>query len=335
MENSTIGTIKNEKLLKPANGMLVLIINIVLIVVSVLGIIFGHSMLARAGGPIYVVILIASYTYIGIICWLLFFGLKLLKPNEAYVFTLFGNYYGTLKKEGLYFIHPFVTAFNPTYVAFQGDATKAKSGLSAADKELQSRTKKISTKVQTLDNPIQKINDLLGNPINIGIVVIWKVVNPTWAVFNVENFKRYLSIQADSVLRNVVRKYPYDISSDGDEKSLRGSSLKIAETLKAEIQEKVEFAGIEIQEAKITTLAYSPEIAAAMLQRQQASAIIDARKMIVEGAVGMVQLALEKLKEEGTVELDEERKATMISNLMVVLCANKETQPVVNSGSLY
>lgn len=330
--NKSVGS---EKLLKPSNGIFVLIINIAVIIASIFSIIFGHIKVEGGGGAIYVTMLVIGYTYIGIVSWILFSGLKLLKPNESYVFTLFGKYYGTLKKEGLFFINPFVTAFNPTYIDPQTAAAKAKSGMSATEKELQSRTKKISTKVQTLDNPIQKINDLLGNPIDIGIVVIWRVTNPTQAVFNVENFKRYLSIQADSVLRNVVRSYPYDISADGDEKSLRASSLEIADRLKAEIQAKVEFAGIEIQEAKITSLAYSTEIAAAMLQRQQASAIIDARKMIVEGAVGMVQHALDKLKEEGTVELDEERKAAMIGNLMVVLCANKDAQPVVNSGSLY
>jgi regulator of protease activity HflC (stomatin/prohibitin superfamily) len=188
----------------------------------------------------------------------------------------------------------------------------------------------------TLNNEKQKINDLLGNPIIIGIVVIWRVVNTAKAVFNVDNYKEYLSIQCDSALRNIVRLYPYDMSGDNDnEKSLRGSSQEIADKLKDEIQSKVEIAGLEIIEARITHLAYAPEIAAAMLQRQQATAIIDARQMIVEGAVGMVEMALAKLNENKIINLDEERKAAMVSNLLVVLCGNKDAQPIVNSGSLY
>ena len=179
----------------------------------------------------------------------------------------------------------------------------------------------------------------MGNPIEIGIVVIWRVVNTAKAVFNVDNYMEYISIQADSALRNIVRLYPYDIVTEDndmtDEHSLRGSSQEVAERLKKEIQEKVNVAGLEVVEARITHLAYAPEIAAAMLQRQQASAIIDARKMIVDGAVGMVEMALSKLSENNVVELDEERKAAMVSNLLVVLCGNKDTQPIVNSGSIY
>ncbi len=198
--------------------------------------------------------------------------------------------------------------------------------------------KKISLKVTTLNNDRQKINDQLGNPINIGIVVVWKVIDPTKAVFNVDNYKEYLSIQCDSALRNIVRLYPYDVygeDKDNNEKTLRGSSQEIAAKLKEEIQMKTEVAGIELIEARITHLAYAPEIAAAMLQRQQASAVIDARQMIVEGAVGMVEMALAKLNENNIVALDNERKAAMVSNLLVVLCGNKEAQPIVNSGSLY
>ena len=176
----------------------------------------------------------------------------------------------------------------------------------------------------------------MGNPIEIGVVVIWRVANTAKAVFNVDDYMEYLSIQTDSALRNIVALYPYDIAGEGeDEQSLRGSSRKVADELKAEIQSKVEVAGLEIIEARITHLAYAPEIAAAMLQRQQASAIIDARKMIVDGAVGMVEMALEKLSENDIVNLDEERKAAMVSNLLVVLCGNKDAQPIVNSGSLY
>ena len=177
----------------------------------------------------------------------------------------------------------------------------------------------------------------------IGIAVIWRVVDTAKAVFEVDNYKEYLSLQCDSALRNIVRIYPYDIApnvdttGDGiaDEGSLRGSSELVAQRIRDEIQSKVDAAGIEVIEARITYLAYAPEIAAVMLQRQQASAIIDARKMIVDGAVGMVEMALERLNENKVVELDEERKAAMVSNLLVVLCGNHDAQPIVNSGSLY
>ena len=195
----------------------------------------------------------------------------------------------------------------------------------------------------TLSNARQKINDCLGNPVEIGIAVTWRVVDTGKAVFDVDNYKEFLSLQCDSALRNIVRLYPYDVSpgvdttGDGvpDEGSLRGSSDVVAARIREEIQAKVQEAGLEILEARITHLAYAPEIAAAMLQRQQASAIIDARKMIVEGAVGTVEMALERLNQSGVVELDEERKAAMVSNLLVVLCGNHEAQPVVNTGSLY
>lgn len=203
--------------------------------------------------------------------------------------------------------------------------------------------KKISLKIMTLNNNRQKINDCLGNPIEIGIAVMWRVVDTAKAVFNVDNYKEYLSLQCDSALRNIVRIYPYDVApnvdttGDGvaDEGSLRGSSEIVAARIRDEIQQKVKEAGLEIIEARITYLAYAPEIAAVMLQRQQASAIIDARKMIVDGAVGMVEMALERLNENDVVTLDEERKAAMVSNLLVVLCGNHDAQPVVNSGSLY
>ena len=195
----------------------------------------------------------------------------------------------------------------------------------------------------TLNNNRQKVNDCLGNPVEIGIAVIWSVKDTAKAVFAVDNYKEFLSLQCDAALRNIVRIYPYDVAQnvdttgDGepDEGSLRGSSEVVAKRIKEEIQSRVYEAGIEIIEARITYLAYAPEIAAAMLQRQQASAIIDARKMIVDGAVGMVEMALVKMNEGGIVNLDEERKAAMVSNLLVVLCGNKDAQPIVNSGSLY
>ena len=268
---------------------------------------------------------------------------------------MFGNYVGTLKDDGFYWVNPFCTAVNPaakTKLNQSGDvdggnAAKSVLTLAAAGTSGSSNSsyvsKKISLKIMTLNNNRQKINDCLGNPVEIGIAVIWRVTDTAKAVFNVDNYKEYLSLQCDSALRNIVRIYPYDVApnvdttGDGvaDEGSLRGSSEIVAGRIRDEIQQKVAEAGLEIIEARITYLAYAPEIAAVMLQRQQASAIIDARKMIVDGAVGMVEMALERLNENNVVELDEERKAAMVSNLLVVLCGNHDAQPVVNSGSLY
>jgi len=265
-------------------------------------------------------------------------GLKVLKPNEALVLTLFGRYYGTLRGEGFYFVNPFVSAVNPVAKSESSDgSSQEKSTVYSkyGNVNISLPNKKLSLKAMTLNNEKQKVNDALGNPIIIGIVVIWKVVNTAKAVFNVDNFKEYLSIQCDSALRNIVREYPYDASDDEGEKSLRGSSMEVAQKLKVAIQEKVEIAGIEVLEARITHLSYAPEIAAAMLQRQQATAIIAARQKIVEGAVGMVEMALDQLSRNAVVDLDEERKAAMISNLLVVLCGNRDAQPIVNSGSIY
>lgn len=278
--------------------------------------------------------------------WIPLMGLKILKPQEALVLTLFGHYVGTLREEGFYYVNPFCSAVNPaakTKLSQSGDVKIGTPTASEASVDLELASKKISLKMMTLNNNRQKINDCLGNPVEIGIAVIWRIVDTAKAVFHVDNYKEFLSLQCDSALRNVVRIYPYDVApnvdttGDGiaDEGSLRGSSDIVAERIRAEIQERVAAAGIEIVEARITYLAYAPEIAAVMLQRQQASAIIDARKMIVEGAVGMVEMALARLEENQSVVLDEERKAAMVSNLLVVLCGNRDTTPVVNTGSLY
>ena len=243
-------------------------------------------------------------------------GFKTLQPNESYVFTLFGKYYGSLKRDGFFWVNPFCAAVNPA-------------------RTMMGVTKKLSLKAMTLNNEKQKVNDEEGNPIEISVVVIWRIVNTARAVFNVDNYMAYLSTQCDAAIRQVARQYPYDVSDNGDEKSLRGSAQEVADILRGEIQERAEMAGIEILEARISHLAYAPEIAAAMLQRQQASAIIAARQKIVEGAVSMVKMALDKLSAEEIVTLDDERKAQMVSNLLVVLCGNKDAQPIVNSGSIY
>ena len=329
-------------------GLPVLLLTILLFVLSILGCVFGGLILDDGGSPALMIVSIVVMC----LCWLPLPGLKVLKPQEALVLTLFGRYIGTLKGDGFYFVNPFCTAVNPaakTRLNQSGDVDGGHSGKSillntgsgAGTAEMVS--KKVSLKIMTLNNARQKINDCLGNPVEIGIAVTWRIVDTAKAVFNVDNYKEYLSLQCDSALRNIVRMYPYDVApnvdttGDGvaDDGSLRGSSEIVAGRIRDEIQQRVDEAGIEIIEARITYLAYATEIAAVMLQRQQASAIIDARKMIVDGAVGMVELALERLNDNGVVQLDEERKAAMVSNLLVVLCGNHDAQPVVNSGSLY
>lgn len=321
------------------NGMSVLVLNILLILVAWAVFVIGITPLASGIGVLVRVLLIVVAGLYGFLVGpLLFAGLKVLKPNEALVLTLFGRYYGTLRGEGFYFVNPFVTGVNPASKqegTLSGAPEKSPASAKYGNVNITIPNKKLSLKAMTLNNEKQKINDALGNPIIIGIVVIWKVVNTAKAVFNVDNYVEYLSIQCDSALRNIVRLYPYDASEEEGEKSLRGSSLEVARRLRDEIQEKVGIAGIEIVEARITHLSYAPEIAAAMLQRQQASAIIAARQMIVEGAVGMVEMALEQLSRKQVVTLDEERKAAMVSNLLVVLCGNRDAQPIVNSGSIY
>ena len=332
-----------EKVLRPMNGFTMLFAVIAGLILStaifVLGIIEAEAGAAALG-----TLMIIG----GCIGWLLFgllaAGLKIIRPNEARVFTLFGDYYGTIKKPGFFFVNPFVTSFSPTYNEAKADAkAKAKEAAKQGGTALTltNAPKTVSLKTQTLDNHRQKVNDILGNPIIIGAIVIWHVENPTQAVFAVENYHEYLSIQTDSTIRNTARLYPYDVFSEDEydeavkEKTLRGSALEIAETMKEELQKRVTDAGLVIEEVRITHLAYAEEIAAAMLQRQQASAIIAARKKIVDGAVGMVKMAIDKLGDDDIVILDEERKAAMVSNLLVVLCGNRDAQPIVNSGSIY
>ena len=324
-------------------GMLVLLGNILLLIAALVGVIFGGIALDNGGNPaLFIVSMI-------VVClgWFPLCGLKVLGPQEALVLTLFGKYVGTLKGDGFFWVNPFCSAVNPaarTKLNQSGDVmTKTAVKTAEGQVSVEVPSKKLSLKIMTLNNNRQKINDCLGNPVEIGIAVTWRIVDTAKAAFNVDNYKEFLSLQCDSALRNIVRIYPYDAApnvdttGDGiaDEGSLRGSSEVVAGRIRDEIQQRVDEAGIEVVEARITYLAYAPEIAAVMLQRQQASAIVDARKLIVDGAVGMVEMALERLNENGVVELDEERKAAMVSNLLVVLCGNKDAQPIVNSGSLY
>ena len=339
-----------EKVLNIKKNGLAMLLLILLLYAAGIGILVAGGVMADEGVlmPLAVLMIVLGclWTALG---WIPLCGLKILKPQEALVLTLFGKYVGTLKEEGYYYVNPFCSAVNPaakTRLNQSGDVNDAgKMLMNAAAQAGTSEAvgKRISLKIMTLNNSRQKINDCLGNPVEIGIAVMWRVVDTAKAVFEVDNYKEYLSLQCDSALRNIVRIYPYDVApgvdttGDGvaDEGSLRNYSEVVAERIRQEIQQKVADAGLEVLEARITYLAYAPEIAAVMLQRQQASAIIDARKMIVDGAVGMVEMALERLDEKHMVELDDERKAAMVSNLLVVLCGSHDAQPIVNTGSLY
>lgn len=304
----------NEKVLVPKSGWGFLFLQICLILLCIVGIILGIVGIKTETITLALfipgILGLGLYLLIGqIIVWM---GFRIIGPNESLVLLLFGNYYGTIKKPGYFFVNPFCKNFNPGAEATLPPNLKPEQA--AAYLKANS---KLSLKTMTLNNEKQKVNDLDGNPIEIGVIATWRIVNTAKAVFNVDNYLNYMNVQTDSAIRQVARLYPYDAEDGGDEKSLRGSSQEIAETLRKELQEKVEVAGIEIEDVRISHLAYAQEIAAAMLQRQQASAIVMARQKIVEGAVSMVEMALNKLKKDGIVDLDDERKAQMVSNLMV------------------
>ena len=248
--------------------------------------------------------LIALTIVLEVVALALLFGLFVVNPNEARVLQLFGRYVGTVRQQGLRWANPFYTK------------------------------KRISVRVRNFETEQSKVNDTDGNPIEIASVVVWRVVDTAEACFEVDDYVHFVHVQSEAAVRNLATQYPYDTQKDG-QLSLRGDTEEIAGQLKVEIQGRLHAAGVEVLEARITHLAYAPEIASAMLQRQQAGAIIAARGRIVEGAVGMVQMALERLANQGIIELDEERKAAMVSNLLVVLCGDKSTQPVLNTGTLY
>ena len=238
---------------------------------------------------------------VDILCW---FGLTVVNPNQARVVQLFGRYKGSLKEQGFWWVNPLTTR------------------------------RKVSLRVRNFESGKLKVNDHIGNPIEIAAVVVWRVVETAEAVFHVDDYEHFVHVQSEAAVRNLATSYPYDAHEEG-QMSLRSSAGEVAVRLRAEIHERLEKAGVEVIESRISHLAYAPEIANAMLRRQQATAIIAARQKIVEGAVGMVEMALELLSSKHVVTLDEERKATMVSNLLVVLCSDRDAQPVVNAGTLY
>ena len=332
-----------EKVLHPKNGILLLFVLLVAYAFAIFIVIYSGTLI-NSGNYVWVIGLILSIIYL-VVGFIAFFGFRVLKPAEALVLTLFGKYIGTIKKEGFYYVHPFSVAINPastTRLGQSGDVgDKITMTAGSTENAQQVGSKKISLKIMTLNNQKQKVNDALGNPVEVGVAVMWRVVDTAKAVFEVDNYKEYLSLQVDSSVRNIVQIYPYDVaenidtSGDGipDEGSLRGSTGEVADRIKENIQKRVDDAGIEIIDARITYLAYAREIAAVMLQRQQAQAIVDARRTIVNGAVSMVEMALDKL-ESGNQEivLTDDQRAKMVSNLLVVLVGNRDVQPMVATG---
>lgn len=284
-----------EKAIGTASGIGVLVLVLAVFIGSIMG-------LVTAIRTQNVGILLTSIGGIVVGCFLAA-GLFVVNPNQAVALLLFGNYQGTTRQTGLRFANPLYTKL------------------------------RISLKARNLNGERLKVNDLSGNPIEIAAVVVWRVEDTAEALFEVDNFEAYVKIQSESAVRHLASAYPYDAGDD--EKSLRGATDDISQHLQRELQDRLGKAGVEVMEARLAHLAYAPEIAHAMLQRQQATAVVAARKKIVEGAVGMVEMALQELNARGLVHLDDERKATMVSNLLVVLCSEHAAQPVVNTGTLY
>lgn len=283
----------------PLNGLLMLFLLLGVIVLCIWGIVAD----ARAAGrPTAIVIVPLLLTALAAVVALI--GLVGVAPNQGIVLQLFGEYRGTIRKTGLQYVNPFYSK------------------------------RRVSLRVRNFETQRLKVNDQDGNPVEIATVVVWRVVDTAEAAFQVDNYENYVHVQSEAALRNLATAYPYDSHEDA-QISLRGHTGKVAEHLKVEIQERLAVAGVEVIEARISHLAYAPEIAAAMLQRQQASAIIAARQKIVEGAVGMVEMALERLSAHNIIEFDQDRRAAMVSNLLVVLCGERAAQPVVNTGTIY
>ena len=330
-----------EKIMKPVSGYIMLVVLILLILASTGGIIaisilYGGMMI----GQTVFGLLLALCCLIIVVSCICLAGLKVVNPNEALVLSLFGKYVGTIYEAGFHYTNPFLSAVYPKKSDEEAMKSLFEETLTKKGGRISLPRRKVSTKISTFVNGNQKVNDALGNPVDVSAIVIWRVVNATRAVINIDNYMEYLSNQTDSTIRNIARLYPYDDVDDSScaedaEMTLRGSANKIAEEMQEGLQKRVADAGIEIIDVRLNQIAYAPEIAAAMLQRQQATAIIAARRKIVEGAVSMVEMALDRLKTDGVVDLDDERRAQMVGNLMVVLCSNREANPVVNAGSIY
>lgn len=308
-----------EKTIRPRSGWEMLPLDLALLLGAPL--LFGWGIYQESG--VFVVAAVLSLlASIVVAC-----GFQAIAPNDARAYLLFGRYRGSVRESGFYWVNPFFSKKHLTLRIrnFETGSTTTPEMKDAAGKVLQH-------KGRTTGRP-SKVNDRDGNPIEISAVVVWRVVNTAEALFEVDDYEDFVAVQSEAALRNLATRHPYD--SEDHEASLRGNTPEISEQLQADIQERLDKAGVEVIEARISHLAYAPEIAAAMLQRQQAQAVVAARTKIVEGAVGMVQMALDHLAKDHIVELDDERRAAMVSNLLVVLCSDRHTQPVVNTGTIY
>jgi regulator of protease activity HflC (stomatin/prohibitin superfamily) len=309
-----------EKLLRPMSGWFPLLVCIAMPVAAVV------IVAAVVNGALPATALFAI-ALLGVSTILTLVGFKAVAPNDSRVLLLFGEYKGTIKESGFYWVNPFYTSKMVSLRVrnFETGSTNHPEKKDAAGNIVQHKT-------QTGGRP-SKVNDRDGNPVEISAVVVWRVIDTAEALFEVDDYEHYVAVQSEAALRGLASRHPYD--SEDHEMSLRGSTTEVAEQLQRDVQERLGKAGVEVLEARISHLAYAPEIAAAMLQRQQAQAVVAARTQIVAGAVGMVRMALEQLSVEKIVDLDDERRAAMVSNLLVVLCSDRHTQPVVNTGSLY
>ncbi|MCS7042514.1 MAG: SPFH domain-containing protein [Bryobacteraceae bacterium] len=289
-----------ERVIEAWNGIPVLVLSIAVLIASIAGLIWT----ARHAGPEMRGMLVAFWIVVLVLDVLAWPGFFTVQPNQGVVLMLFGRYVGTVRQPGLRFANPFYTK------------------------------KHVSLRVRNFETSKMKVNDQDGNPIEIAAVVVWKVVDTAEAIFQVDNYEDYVHVQSEAAVRNLATAYPYDAHEE-HQVSLRGSTAEVAARLKEEIQERLAVAGVDVIEARISYLAYAPEIAAAMLRRQQAAAVIAARQKIVEGAVGMVEMALEMLARRGVIQLDGEQRAAMVQNLLVVLCGEAAAQPVLNTGTIY
>ena len=315
-----------ERTMRPTSGWGPLLLILPLIPIGILSIVAGASGLGATGPYIGGFVLLFGGILIVLSGIVLPCGFMAIAPNQARVLLLFGEYRGSVKESGFFWVNPFYS--------------KKKLSLRVRNFETGSQTTPeqkqngvvTQAKSRTNGRP-SKVNDRDGNPVDISAVVVWKVVDTAEATFEVDDYEDFVSVQSEAALRHLASRHPYD--SDDSEISLRGNTVEVCSQLRDDIQERLDKAGVEVIESRISHLAYSPEIAAAMLQRQQAQAVVAARTQIVEGAVGMVEMALNQLKKDGIIDLDEERQAAMVSNLLVVLCSDRHTQPVINTGTLY
>lgn len=314
-----------EKVFKPISGWMPLVVMLGLIVAAPCGVVIG-VLLADAIGPIGGLVVVGGVLS-AIAAVIMLFGFQAVAPNDARVLLLFGDYQGSIMETGFYWVNPF---FSKRKITLR--IRNFETGAITTPEQKDATGNIVQHKSRSAGRP-SKVNDKDGNPIEISAVVVWRVVNTAEAMFEVDDFEDFVAVQSEAALRNLASRHPYD--SHDHEVSLRGNTPDICDQLQHDIQERLEKAGVEVIEARISHLAYAPEIAAAMLQRQQAQAIVAARTKIVEGAVGMVEMALEHLARDQVVLLDEERKAAMVSNLLVVLCSDRHTQPVVNTGTIY